>query len=114
MEYVNMVIDTLKKATVFTGRSRRKEFWVLFVALAIGSVAASILGLIPVLGLIITWLWNIAALLASIAVSIRRMHDVNKSGWYMLIPIYNIVLAVTEGDKGPNQYGEDPKAGAAS
>lgn len=31
-------------------------------------------------------------------------------GWFLLIPIYNLILAFTEGDKGPNQYGEDPKA----
>jgi len=36
------------------------------------------------------------------------MHDVGKSGWFQLIPIYNIILFVTEGDKGDNQYGPDP------
>ena len=37
------------------------------------------------------------------------MHDVNKSGWFLLIPIYNFILAVTEGESAPNQYGADPK-----
>ncbi len=37
------------------------------------------------------------------------MHDVNKSGWYILIPIYNLILACTEGTKGHNDYGNDPK-----
>jgi len=37
------------------------------------------------------------------------MHDVGKSGWYMLIPFYNLYLAILEGDKGPNEYGADPK-----
>jgi len=45
-----------------------------------------------------------------IAVGVRRMHDVGKSGWFVLIPIYNFILAVTEGEKGDNQYGDDPKA----
>jgi len=40
---------------------------------------------------------------------VRRMHDVNKSGWYILVPIYNLILAFTPGTKGPNDYGEDPK-----
>ena len=48
-------------------------------------------------------------LLPSIAVGIRRMHDVGKSGWFILIPIYNIILAATEGQAGGNEYGEDPK-----
>jgi len=52
----------------------------------------------------------LATLLPGIGVAIRRMHDVGKSGWFMLIPIYNLILAFTEGDKGPNEYGEDPKA----
>jgi uncharacterized membrane protein YhaH (DUF805 family) len=37
------------------------------------------------------------------------MHDVGKSGWFLLIPIYNFILAVSEGEKGENQYGQDPK-----
>jgi uncharacterized membrane protein YhaH (DUF805 family) len=38
------------------------------------------------------------------------MHDVGKSGWFCLIPIYNIILCATAGDVGDNQYGTDPKA----
>jgi uncharacterized membrane protein YhaH (DUF805 family) len=37
------------------------------------------------------------------------MHDVNKSGWYILIPIYNLILCCTDGTNGPNDYGPDPK-----
>jgi uncharacterized membrane protein YhaH (DUF805 family) len=48
-------------------------------------------------------------LLPSIGVSVRRMHDVGKSGWFILIPIYNLILACTEGTRGPNEYGDDPK-----
>jgi uncharacterized membrane protein YhaH (DUF805 family) len=49
----------------------------------------------------------------SIAVAVRRMHDVGKSGWFVLIPIYNLVLAVTEGNKRTNEYGPDPKESSA-
>ncbi len=38
------------------------------------------------------------------------MHDVGKSGWFLLIPIYNLILACTAGDEGENEYGADPKA----
>ena len=54
-------------------------------------------------------IYSIAVLVPGIAVSIRRMHDIDKSGWYILIPFYNLVLVCTEGTKGANQYGEDPK-----
>jgi len=58
------------------------------------------------LGTIVT----LPLIIPSIAVGVRRMHDVGKSGWFILIPIYNLILAATEGDKGDNQYGPDPKA----
>jgi uncharacterized membrane protein YhaH (DUF805 family) len=54
-------------------------------------------------------LFIIAMIMPGIAVGVRRMHDVGKSGWFSLIPIYNIILAFTEGEKGTNQYGDDPK-----
>lgn len=54
-------------------------------------------------------LYSFAVLLPSISVAVRRAHDVGKSGWYMLIPIYNLVLACTNGDEGENEYGADPK-----
>jgi uncharacterized membrane protein YhaH (DUF805 family) len=37
------------------------------------------------------------------------MHDLGKSGWYILIPIYNLILACTNGQEGTNEYGPDPK-----
>ena len=55
-------------------------------------------------------IYTLGILLPSIAVAVRRMHDVGKSGWYILIPIYNFILSVTEGDKGKNKYGTDPKS----
>jgi uncharacterized membrane protein YhaH (DUF805 family) len=56
-------------------------------------------------------IYSVLVLLPSIAVGVRRMHDVNKSGWYLLIPFYNLYLAVTAGTVGPNEYGEDPFGG---
>lgn len=44
-----------------------------------------------------------------LAVFVRRMHDVGKSGWFMLIPIYNLILAVSDSEHGENQYGRNPK-----
>ncbi len=54
-------------------------------------------------------IFYLGIIIPGIAVAIRRMHDVGKSGWYCLIPIYSLILAFTEGDKGPNEYGPDPK-----
>lgn len=54
-------------------------------------------------------IYALLVLLPGIAVGIRRMHDVGKSGWFILFPIYNIVLAATPGIEGVNEYGSDPK-----
>ena len=54
-------------------------------------------------------IYILGVLVPSIGVAVRRMHDVGKSGWYCLIPIYNLILACTEGTPGHNEYGPDPK-----
>ena len=58
---------------------------------------------------LLSTLYSLAVLVPSIAVVVRRTHDVGKSGWYMLIPFYNLILACTNGDEGANEYGADPK-----
>ena len=99
----------LKKYVVFDGRSRRKEYWMFALINLIISIGAGAVGGVMGAGDALGNLYSLAVLLPSIAVGIRRMHDVGKSGWFILIPIYNIILAIREGDKGDNEYGEDPK-----
>lgn len=96
---------------MFTGRARRKEYWyfVLFhvIILIILNVISAAMG-----SKILVNLYNLAVLVPALAVTARRMHDVGKSGWFMLIPIYNLILECTPGDVGPNEYGADPINGA--
>ncbi|MFH6934249.1 DUF805 domain-containing protein [Flavobacterium sp. YO12] len=96
----------------FNGRARRREYW-LFTLLnvIIGYGLLFGLGFISPKLTIVSTIYSLAVLIPGIAVAIRRMHDIGKSGWYILIPLYNIVLLATEGEKGPNQYGADPKNG---
>jgi hypothetical protein len=61
--------------------------------------------------LIVAMLYGFASLIPSLAVAVRRMHDVGKDWWYIFIPIYNLILCCTEGERRENQYGPDPKAG---
>ena len=98
----------LKNYVNFDGRARRSEYWYFVLFNFLISFGLSIIGnaiKFPLIGSI----YSIGVLLPSIAVAIRRMHDVGKSGWYILIPIYNLILAFTEGTKGNNEYGPDPK-----
>jgi uncharacterized membrane protein YhaH (DUF805 family) len=106
---MNYYIKVLQNYANFNGRARRSEYWYFFLFNVIISIVLGIIGNL----LEVTFLSNIyslAVLIPGIAVGVRRMHDVGKSGWYLLIPIYNLVLAATEGDKSGNEYGPDPKA----
>lgn len=99
----------LQNYATFTGRARRSEYWyfVLFnIIISFGF--GFICGLIQVPEL--ANIYTLAVFIPSIAVGVRRMHDVGKSGWFILIPIYNLILACTEGTQGDNEYGADPKA----
>ena len=121
----------LKRYFDFAGRSRRKEYWMFFLFVIIGSVVAMILD--TALGLggttttssefgpgtasvsfnatggLLTLIYFLAMIIPGIAVAVRRVHDSDKSGWFVLIPIYNLILMFVEGTRGPNRFGPDPK-----
>ena len=60
----------------------------------------------------LTMILQLALLIPSIALAVRRMHDNDKSGWWILVPIYNIIVIwFMEGTRGPNRFGPDPKGG---
>ena len=106
-------MTALRKWNDFNGRARRKEFWMFFLFFIILIYGMAFLGaLIGSIGPILSVVLYFVLIIPYIAVLIRRMHDVGKSGWFMLIPIYNLILALTAGDVGPNEYGPDPKGGA--
>jgi uncharacterized membrane protein YhaH (DUF805 family) len=102
-------LTVLKKYAIFSGRARRAEYWYFTLFSSIISVAFSIVGVITEAPLLSS-VYSLAVMLPSLAVGVRRLHDVGKSGWFLLIPIYNLVLLVTPGIIGNNEYGADPKA----
>ena len=108
---MNYYLSVFKKYATFSGRARRSEYWyfglfnliiVYGLAFLAGATQVSLMNVLLVI-------YYLVSLIPGIAVSVRRMHDVGKSGWYILIPIYNLVLACTNGTVGENAYGEDPK-----
>lgn len=120
------MIMPLKRYADFSGRSRRKEYWmfVLFQTLVLIPVAlvGAMLGGIDESGtggalfLILVAIFVLAFLVPGLAVQVRRFHDQDKSGWFILlgfIPyIGGIILFVfmcLEGTRGPNRFGPDPK-----
>ena len=103
-----------QKYAQFSGRSRRSEYWyfILFnviVSFVLGFADVA-MGTMPDNGRgVLGSLYTLIVLVPSIAVGVRRMHDVGKSGWFLLIPIYNLILVCTEGERGSNKYGPNPK-----
>jgi uncharacterized membrane protein YhaH (DUF805 family) len=112
----------LARYASFGGRARRSEYWyfTLFHLLAIllANVVSYLAMLaIPALGFILYSIVIFGTLLPHLAVSVRRLHDVNRTGWWYLfgfVPLLGaIVLLVwfcTDGTRGPNRFGADPKA----
>ena len=86
----------------FKGRASRAEYWwwALFTVI-VSVLLSSIHESLDDLGSLVT-------LLPTIAVAIRRMHDVDRVGWFIFVPIYNLVLALRRGDAGENRFGPPP------
>ena len=117
---MNWYLAVLKKYAVFSGRAQRQEYWmfVLFNIL-IAIVLAVIDGVIGSPG-VLSGLYSLAIVIPNIAVFVRRLHDTDRSGWWVLLGLVPIiggivlfVFSVLEGDAGDNQYGPDPKAESA-
>ncbi|MEZ4938501.1 MAG: DUF805 domain-containing protein [Crocinitomicaceae bacterium] len=119
-------LKVLKQYADFNGRARRQEYWMFFLMNLIFSLILGVVdGIIGTYDETTGWgllggLYSLFILVPSLAVGVRRLHDTNKSGWMLLVAliplvggIWLLVLFVTDGDKGPNQYGPDPKNPAA-
>lgn len=114
--------DVIRRYADFDGRSARPEFWWFAlwnvgVTLAIYIVGRVVLGANG--GSLLADLYGLALLLPSLGVEIRRLHDTNRSGWWILIAFIPIVGAIVlivffamAGTPGPNKYGAEPSAGA--
>jgi uncharacterized membrane protein YhaH (DUF805 family) len=109
-------LAVVQKYAVFQGRARRKEFWMFYLFLMIFMTAVMILDLIIGSYPVIMILFTLALFVPYLAVTVRRLHDIGKSGaWFFisLIPtigaIWLLILLATEGTRGDNQYGPDPK-----
>ena len=113
---MNWYIEVLKKYAVFTGRAHRTEYWMFFliniiIAIAIGLIEG-LFGSPGVVGMI----YGLAVLLPGIAVGVRRLHDTDRSGWWLLIgliPIIGVIVLIVffvqDSTPGPNQFGSNPK-----
>ncbi|MEA2950467.1 MAG: hypothetical protein QOI40_5797 [Alphaproteobacteria bacterium] len=123
MSFTQAIANGFQNYVNFSGRAARSEFWYWFLFAILVSIVAGIIdavlfsssGLSPVSGLI-----GLALILPGLAVSVRRLHDLDRSGWWILlglIPLIGgIILLVWDcmrGTIGPNRFGPDPLGGVA-
>ncbi|MGH8178250.1 MAG: DUF805 domain-containing protein [Steroidobacter sp.] len=123
---MNWYIAVLKKYAEFTGRARRTEFWMyqlfnilIFIGLAIIETTIGMGGGMSGVG-ILTGLYSLAVLVPGLAVAVRRLHDTDRSGWWLLllfIPLIGaivlLVFFILDSSPAENRHGPSPKAVAA-
>jgi uncharacterized membrane protein YhaH (DUF805 family) len=120
--FMNWYLEVLKKYTVFEGRARRKEYWffILFnvlISAALGTIDRFTGSFDPETGLgILSSLYPLAVLIPGLAVSVRRLHDTGRNGWWLLVNLVPVLGAiiflyfmVIDGDPETNEYGPSPK-----
>jgi uncharacterized membrane protein YhaH (DUF805 family) len=110
-------LEVMKKYAVFSGRARRKEYWMFFlfniiIAFVIGFVTGFVggaLGIGTTISNFASVIYSLAVLIPGIAVAVRRMHDIGRSGWWILFPLVNLVFLCLDSQPGENKYGPNPK-----
>jgi uncharacterized membrane protein YhaH (DUF805 family) len=105
---MNWFLSVLRNYAKINGRARRKEYWYFALFYFIFAILILLVSIF-LRAQFLYFFYVLALIIPSFAVGVRRMHDVDKSGWYLLIPIYSLILCCTNGTEGPNQYGPDPK-----
>ncbi|MGL4844577.1 MAG: DUF805 domain-containing protein [Aeromonas veronii] len=115
---MNWYISVLKQYAVFSGRARRTEYW-MFVLCNV--IVMLLLGMVDKLisgdNELISSIYSLAVLLPSLAVAARRLHDTDRSAWWLLLGLIPVIgtlvliyFMVCNGQQGPNRFGDDPKA----
>jgi uncharacterized membrane protein YhaH (DUF805 family) len=116
-------LQVLSKYATFTGRARRREYWVfsllsivIMIALLVVDVMFGMMDTEAGIGLL-SGLYTLAVFVPSLAVGVRRLHDTGRSGRWMLLllvplvgSLWLLVLMLLDGERSSNQFGPDPKA----
>lgn len=113
---MNYFVDVIKKYAVFEGRARRKEYWMFQLFAIIFSLGLFVIDMVLGTFGVLNMIFSVFILVPSIAVIVRRLHDIGKSGaWFFIsfIPliggIWLLILVCTDSEQGSNMYGANPK-----
>lgn len=113
---MNWFVEVLKKYAVFSGRARRKEYWMFTLFASIISIVLTIVDFALFGSQVLSLIFSVAILLPALGVAVRRLHDTSRSGWWILISlipligfIVMLVFLCADGVTGQNKYGSNPK-----
>lgn len=113
---MNYYLKAFNNYAVFSGRARRKEYWFFVLFNMIFAFVSAFVDTMIGTYMTVYLIYVLVAFIPGLAVAVRRLHDVGKSGWMILISlipvigaIWLLVLLVTDSEPGKNQYGESPK-----
>jgi uncharacterized membrane protein YhaH (DUF805 family) len=118
---MNEFLAVIKNYASFSGRAGRREFWMFYLVyilifIAISIVSAILPSSIAIVFSILTLVFALGMFIPTLAVSVRRLHDTDHSGWWLLISLiplaglYILYLLIIEGTQGPNRFGDSPVA----
>ena len=109
-------LKVLQDYAVFEGRAQRQEYWMFILINILVVIALGIIESLIGLSGVVTTLYSLAVFIPSLAVSVRRLHDTERTGWWLLIgilpllgPLVLLIFYCIDGDYGDNDYGPDPK-----
>ncbi|WP_371169447.1 DUF805 domain-containing protein [Aliiroseovarius sp. 2305UL8-7] len=123
MSFMESIRTCLSKYVDFTGRAARSEFWFFALFTTLGSIVLGIVDTV-IFGAgndfsPLSSIFSLAVLLPSLAVAARRLHDIDRTAWWLLLVLVPIVgwlvllyFHVLKGTDGPNRFGNDPLGGA--
>ena len=118
MDFQTAVRRCFERYATFSGRARRSELWWFALALFVGNlIAGGIDGILFGEANVLGGLFGLATFLPALAVSVRRLHDTDRTGWWILLGLIPVVgflvllfFYVQDGTPGRNRFGEDPKS----
>jgi len=118
---MNWYIETWKKYAVFAGRAGRKEYWYFVLFNLLANILLTIIAAISSkAGGALLGIYTLAVFLPGLASSVRRLHDTNRSGWWLLItlvpaigPLVLLIFMVQGSQPNENQYGPVPATAIA-
>jgi len=123
MGFTEAISSGFRNYVNFVDRASRSEFWYWFLFVFLVAIAAGLidLALLPNSAVHpISSLASLALIIPGLAVSVRRLHDIDRSGWWLLLGLVPLIGAIvllvwycTRGALGPNRFGPDPLGGRA-